>query len=151
MNDWQADFAVFDRAGQLAAVAEAKKKSGADPSWATAWFRNYLAHQRSAAPPFVLLATPERLYLWKRPSEASSPEPTAVTDARRLFSSYLLRSNLDPAHLSSRTFEFILGAWLTDLSHHLWQPSGPEEIRAFVDTGLLDAVQNGRVVADIAA
>jgi hypothetical protein len=151
MNDWQADFAVFDQAGQLAVIAEAKKKSGADSKWAIAWFRNYLAHQRTSAPRFVLLATPERLYLWKRPSQESSPEPTAMTDARRLFSSYLQRSNLDPADLSSRTFEFIVGAWLNDLSHHLWQPSAPEEISAFVDTGLLDAVENGRVVADLAA
>lgn len=151
MHDWQADFAVFSQDGQLAAIAEAKKKTDTRPGWATAWFRNYLAHQRSSAPPFVLLATPEKLYVWKRPLEASSPEPTAVADARRLFSSYLRRSNLDPADLSSRTFEFIVGAWLNDLSHHLWRPSAPEEVSAFVETGLLEAVENGRVVADIAA
>jgi hypothetical protein len=151
MHDWQADFAVFNQDGQLAAIAEAKKKSDAGPGWATAWFRNYLAHQQSSAPPFVLLVTPEKLYLWKRPSEGSSPEPTAVADARRLFSSYLRRSNLEPADLSSRTFEFIVGAWLNDLSHHLWFPTAPEETSAFVDTGLLEAVENGRVVADIAA
>ena len=63
MHDWQADFAVFDQDGQLAAIAEAKKKTGADPDWATAWFRNYLEHQQTSAPPFVLLATPEKLYL----------------------------------------------------------------------------------------
>jgi hypothetical protein len=99
----------------------------------------------------VLLATPEKLYLWKRPAEASSPEPTAVTDARRLFSSYLRRSNLDPAQVSGSTFEFIVGAWLNDFSHHLWRPSAPDEVRALVDTGLLEAVENGHVVSDIAA
>jgi hypothetical protein len=150
IHDWQADFAVFSEDGQLAAIAEAKKKTDARPGWATAWFRNYLAHQQSSAPPFVLLATPEKLYVWKRPSEKSSSEPTAVADGRRLFSPYL-RSKLDPADLSSRTFEFVVGAWLDDLSHHLWRPSAPEEIIAFVETGLLEAVQNGRVVADVAA
>src|SRR5438046_1809630 len=109
MRDWQADFAVFGQDGQLAAIAEAKKKPDAGLGWATAWFRNYLEHQQTSAPPFVLLATPEKLYLWKTRSDGSSPEPTAVTDARRLFSSYLRRSNLDPADLSSRTFEFIVG------------------------------------------
>ena len=151
MHDWQADFAVFNPEGELTAIAEAKKKSDAGPGWATAWFRNYLAHQQTSAPPFVLLATPEKLYLWKRPSPESSSEPTAVTDARRLFSSYLHRSNLDPADLSGRTFEFIVGAWLNDLSHHLWQPSVPEDVSALVDTGLLEAIEDGRVVADIAA
>jgi hypothetical protein len=151
MDDWQADFAVFSEDGQLAVIAEAKKKTGTDQTWATAWFRNYLDRQRSAAPRFVLLATPERLYLWKGPAETSAPEPTAVADARRIFSSYLQRPNLDPAALSSRTFEFIVGAWLDDLSHHLWRPSAPEEISALVETGLLEAVENGRVVAAVAA
>lgn len=151
IHEWQADFAVFNETGQLAAIAEAKKKADASPNWAMAWFRNYLAHQGTSAPPFVLLATPDKLYLWKRPSETASAEPTAVADTRRLFSSYLRHSNLNAANVTGRTFEFIVGAWLNDLSNHLWQPSAPEDVRAFVDTGLLKAVENGRVVADVAA
>lgn len=151
MHDWQADFAVFGHDGQLAAIAEAKRKPNADRRWATAWFRNYRAHQGSSGPPFVLLATPEKIYVWKESSETSSPEPTAVTDARSLFAPYLRPSNLDPRDLSSFAFELIVGAWLSDLSQHLWQPSAPEDIHAFVDTGLLEAVGNGRVVSDIAA
>jgi hypothetical protein len=135
----------------LAAIAEAKRKLHAGPAWATAWFQNYLEHQNSSAPPFVLLATPEKVYLWKRPAEGASAEPTAITDARRVFGSYLRRSNLDPAELSSQAFEIVVGAWLHDFSHHLWQPSSQEDVTAFVDTGLLEAVENGRVVADIAA
>ncbi len=151
MQDWQADFAVFSADGQLAAIAEAKKKADVGTGWAAAWFRNYLAHQQSSAPPFVILATPEKVYLWKRLSDASSFEPTAVTDARRLFASYLPPSAANAADLSSRAFEFVVGSWLNDLSHHLWQPSAPEEINALRETGLLQAVANGRVVADIAA
>lgn len=151
VHDWQADFAVFSQDGQLAVIAEAKKKPHVGPRWAVDWFRNYLAHQGSAAPPFVLLATPENVYLWKQPFALTSPEPTAVADARRLFASYLRRSNLDLAKLSSRGFEIIVGAWLDDLSHQLWQPSVPEDVIAFVDTGLLEAIENGRVVADVAA
>ena len=151
MQDWQADFAVFSQDGQLAAIAEAKKKPDASSSWAAAWLRNYLDHQESAAPPFVILATPEKVYLWKRPSSASSPEPTAVTDARRLFAAYLPTSVASAAHLSGAAFEFVVGAWLNDLSHHLWQPITPEEISALSESGLLQAIANGRVVAAIAA
>lgn len=150
-HDWQADFAVFGQDGLLAAVAEAKKKPQAGPHWAAAWFRNYSAHQRIPSPPFVILVTPEKLYLWKRTADAISAEPTAVTDAHRLFGSYFRRSNLDPADVSGPAFELIVGAWLNDLSQRVWQPAAPEELRAFVDTGLLEAVENGRVVADIAA
>jgi len=150
VHKWRADFVVFDETGKLAAVAEAKKKPGADLPWAIAWLRNYLAHEHGVPPQFVLLATPERVYLWQQPGTAS-PDPTAVADARGLFSSYLHRSNADPAHISGRTFEFIVGAWLNDLSHRLWEPSNPEQVRVFVDTGLLEAIENGRVVSDIAA
>jgi hypothetical protein len=151
MQDWQADFAVFSADGQLAAIAEAKKKADVGSGWAAAWFRNYLAHQRSLAPPFVILATPEKIYLWKHPNDVSSSEPTALTDARRLFAPYLPPSATNAADLSSRAFEFVVGSWLTDLSQHLWQPSAPEEIDAFRETGLLQAIANGRVVSEIAA
>lgn len=150
IQDWQADFAVFSPDGQLAAIAEAKKKPNVTTNWAAAWLRNYLDHQESAAPPFVILATPEKVYLWKRPSPAAS-EPPAVTDARRLFASYLPTSVTSAAHLSGVAFEFVVGAWLNDLSHHLWQPTTPEEVSALRESGLLQAISNGRVVADIAA
>jgi hypothetical protein len=145
------DFVVFNRDGQLVAMAEAKNKRGASPRWAADWFRNYLADQPSFAPPFTLLITPEKLYLWKRTAEQSSPEPTDAFDAQHLFASYLDRSHLDPAELSGQTFEFLVGAWLDDLTQRIWQPTQSEERRVLVDSGFLDAVTNGRVVSDIAA
>lgn len=151
IHDWQADFAVFDQNGQLAVVAEAKNKRGADRQWASEWFRNFLARQHSPAPPFVLLATPEAFYLWKRTEKAESFEPTAAPDARRLFASYLPSSELDISNIAGSTFEFIVGAWLDDLTHGLWQPSAPEERQAFADSGLIEAVENGRFVTDVAA
>jgi len=110
-----------------------------------------LAQQHTSAPTFVLLATPEKLYLWKDPSPASSHEPTAIADAERLFGGYLRRSNFGLSDLSGRTFEFVVGAWLHDLSQHVWLPTAPDEVHALVETGLFDAVENGRVVADLAA
>ncbi len=151
IHDWRADFAVFDQSGQLTVIAEAKKKSGADPRWASEWFRNYLAHQQTSAPPFILLATPETLYLWKRSAGSSSSEPTAIADARRVFSFYLDRSNLDATTLGGQAFEIVVGAWLHDLSHLGWQPSTPDERQVLVDSGLLDAIKNGRVVSEVAA
>jgi hypothetical protein len=52
---------------------------------------------------------------------------------------------------AGRTFELVVGAWLNDLSQHIWLPIAPDEVRALVETGLFDAVENGRVVADVAA
>ena len=114
-QDWQADFAVYAPDGHLTAIAEAKKKTDADPSWAAAWLRNYLAHQQSVAPAFVILATPTQVYLWRQPSLTGSSAPTAVTDARRLFAAYLPPTTTSLAELSSHAFEFVVGAWLHDL------------------------------------
>jgi hypothetical protein len=150
-HDWQADFAVLDQSGRLALVAEAKNKRGADPQWATEWFRNFVTLQRGPAPPYVLLATPESLFIWKRSEKGSSLEPTATVDARRVFASYLRNSSLEITNISGSTFEFIVGAWLDDVSHGFWQALVPEERRLFGDSGLLEAVENGRVVSDVAA
>ena len=150
VHDWGVDFAMVDQAGQLVAVAEAKKKESAEPGWAAAWFRNYNANLPNVAPPFVILATPEAIYVWARRDCGSSAEPTAVADASGIFHSYLRRSNLD-ANVSSTTFELVVGAWLDDFAHHLWQPSTPEEARVFVGTGLYEAVKGAHVVANVAA
>lgn len=148
-RDWQADFAVFDQNGQLAVVAEAKNKRSADRQWAVEWFRNFAERQNSPAPPFVLLATPEAFYLWRGTEKASS-EPIAAVDAHRLFASYLPNSKLEISNIAGSTFEFIVGAWLEDVSLGLW-PLAPEDRRMFGDSGLLEAVENGRVVSDVAA
>src|SRR5260221_7188043 len=148
-NDSHTDYAVFGRNGQLAVVVEAKNKRQVTSAWAAAWFRNYLADRRTA-PPFVVLATPSRVYVWNT-VKASSGTPAAETDARRLFSAYLSSSITDPTKLSGAGLELVVGAWLRDLSQQLWQPSDPEDVAALVDTGLLKAVENGRIVTEVAA
>lgn len=148
-DDWDADFSVFDGRGQLAVVAEAKNVV-ADSRWAAEWFQNYSGRQRTAPPPFVMLATPEKIYVWKRPEKVSVSEP-AVVDAYRLFTSYLRGSKLDVRSIDGSTFEFIVGAWLHHFVLALWQPSEPDEKRAFVDSGLHDLVENGRFASNVAA
>lgn len=151
MRDWQTDFAIFDENGQLTAIAEAKSQTNRDESWASAWLRNFSEHQTSPMPLFVLLATPETLYIWKRRSEQESFKPIATTDTRRLLSSYFNRPNYDTADLLKPVFEFVIGAWLDGMAHGLWEPSDDEDVRALVDTGLLEAMRNGRVTSSLAA
>jgi hypothetical protein len=151
MRDWEADFSVFDRRGRLALVAEAKNKRAADAQWASEWFCNFATRQQSPAPPFVLLATPETLFIWKGNGKDSSPELIAAVDARRVLGSYFRNSSLQLSNISGSTFEFIVGAWLNDVSHGFWQVLAPEERHLFGDSGLLEAIENGRVVADVAA
>jgi hypothetical protein len=150
-NNWQADFAMFDRNGQLVAVAEAKNLPDIDLEWAMEWFGYRLELKEAVMPRFVLLVTPGKLYVWKQTAAPPSVEPAAAIDARRLFDFYLERSTLRIDRLNGATFEFLVGAWLDAFAHGMWQPSTPEERRALIDTGLLEAVENGRVVSEVAA
>ena len=71
------DFAIYDRAGQLAAVAEVTSKTGTTHEWATQFRRNILAFDGIPGSDFFLLLTPDRYYLWKRGvynGEATEPK-----------------------------------------------------------------------------
>jgi hypothetical protein len=60
-----ADLSLYDRDGRLIAIAEVKNKRGTSPEWAAKFRRNLLVHSRYAQADFFLLATPDRLYVWK--------------------------------------------------------------------------------------
>lgn len=148
-TDWAADYSIFDERGQLAAIAEAKAIPGTDVEWAWDWFRFRLENERVAGPRFVLLVTPDTMFLWKRRPDESWPEPLTA-DARRILAPYV-SSKLDLATMSGSTFEFLVGAWLDALAHGTWRPETPDQIRMIVDSGLLPLIEKGRVAAQILA
>jgi len=147
------DLALYDRDGQLAAVAEIKNKIGTSREWAARLRRNILAHGGFRSIDFFLLVTPDRLYLWKDAGgEATLVEPTYEVDAHPLLEPYFSRAGVDPADVSGRAFELVVAAWLADLI----RSNGPPEKLADEQTwlaasGLLDAVRNGRVAYEVAA
>jgi hypothetical protein len=144
----QADFAVYDRSGQLAAVAEAKRKAGTSTDWAAMWFRNFIQHAQST-PPYLLLATPDTVYLWQRGLAASSPP--RVLRGSDIFRTYFERSHLTAGDVSPQAFELIVGDWLHDVLSDLWQPVNADLRVPFVESGFLDAVRQGRVESQAAA
>lgn len=145
----KADFAVFDRRGQLAAIAEAKKKVGTSSSWAAQWARNYLAH--SHAPSYLLLITPDKLYLWDKPAGGTAEQNPRVANARELFRNYLARADRATDELSGDAFELLVGTWLNDLMRHVWHPGAPDQQEALAASGFIDAVKDGHLEADTAA
>jgi hypothetical protein len=147
MTVLQADFAVYDRSGQLAAVAEAKKKAGTSMDWAAMWFRNFIQHAQST-PPYLLLATPDTVYLWQRGVASSPPRVLKGSD---IFRTYFERSHLSPSDVSPQAFELVVGAWLHDVLSDLWQPVNAELRAPLVESGFLDAVRQGRVESQAAA
>jgi hypothetical protein len=148
-----ADLALYDRDGQLTAVAEIKNKVGTSREWAAKLRRNILAHGGFRSIDFFLLVTPDRLYLWKDAgSEPTLVEPTYEVDAHPLLEPYFARAGVHPADVSGRAFELVVAAWLADLVRSAGSPENlADQQRWLVESGFLGAVRNGRVEYEVAA
>src|ERR1017187_7819118 len=60
------DFVAYDRDGGVLLLAEAKSRHGTSQDWAAGLRRNMLAHGLLPWAKYFLIATPERMYLWKQ-------------------------------------------------------------------------------------
>jgi hypothetical protein len=147
------DFALYDRNGQLTAVVEVKNKLGTSREWAVKLRRNLLVHDDRYGTNFLLLVTPDRLYLWKNASaEPTLVQPTYEVDAKTIFAAYLERAGVPPDEVSGQAFELIVAAWLGDLmrseEQHEESANGQEWL---VESGLLAAIRDGRIEYEEAA
>jgi len=145
-----ADLALYDRNGQLTAVAEVKNKLGTSREWATQLRRNILAHGRPYNVDFFLLVTPDRLYLWK--NAGPTPlliRPTYETDAQPIFAPYFERAGVDPHHVSGHAFALIVAAWLSDLVRAEEPLEQLNEQKWLVESGFLTAVRDGRIAYEV--
>jgi hypothetical protein len=97
---------------------------------------------------YLLLVTPENVYLWDEPNRAADPEPAYVFDATALFRAYAQRLRTEPDHISTQGFELLVANWLNDLLHTSWSPATdqPEPLRT---SGFLEAVEGGHVRSEI--
>ena len=145
-----ADLALYDRNGQLTAVAEVKNKLGTSRAWATQLRRNILAHGGHYNVAFFLLVTPDRLYLWK--NAGPTPlliQPTYETDAQPIFAPYFERAGVDPHNVSGHAFELIVAAWLSDLVRAEEPLEQLNEQKWLVESGFLTAVRDGRIAYEV--
>lgn len=140
------DFAVYDRAGHVAVLLEAKRRDATDPSWASEW--HSMVVDRMAGPneaPIVLIAL-DRLYGWRPGAEASAP-PDWTVDARELLKPYFDRLRIEPTAIEPRLFEEIVGLWLRDVAE------GKMNDEALVGDAhdVITAIRDGEVVEQVAA
>jgi hypothetical protein len=138
------DFSLYHRFRQLTALVDVRSVYGTSTEWAAKLRRNLLAHSEIPRGPFLLVATPERIFLWR---DATGSDPLATPDyeveAEPLFRSYLPKSG--PAAelrvINAQTFELIVQSWLSDLMR-----GKPESVpTAFADSGFADTVRRGRI------
>jgi hypothetical protein len=142
------DFVLHSRDQRLTTLVEVKSKPNTSASWAAQLRRNRLAHgQSSPRGDFLLLVTPDRLYLWKE-ADADSARlmPSFEADARPLFAPYFQRAGVSASVASPHAFELVVAAWLGDLVRGA---DSPEKLSAeqpwLIESGLLDAVTGGQI------
>jgi hypothetical protein len=142
------DFVLHSRDRRLTTLVEVKSRPNTSSSWATQLRRNRLAHGNpSRRGDYLLLATPDRIYLWKGASDdPATLNPSFEADARPLFGPYFQRAGVKAEGASPQAFELVVAAWLGDLV----RAAEPRENLSaqqpwLVDSGFLDAVVGGQI------
>jgi hypothetical protein len=76
-----------------------------------------LSHGLLPSSKYFLIATPERLYLWRQeqPNGAEAP-PEVTADAEQIFQPYFERLEQQPSKIGPEAFEYLVLAWLTDIA-----------------------------------
>jgi len=140
------DYSLYDRFGQLAALVEAKSVYGKSKEWASHLRRNLLAHDGTPSVAYLLIVTPERIFLWK---DAQATDPLAAPgyeiDAEPLFRPYFPKSGpaAERRAINGQVFELVVLAWLSDLMRDPDEPAfNPASL---ADSGFADAVRQGRI------
>jgi hypothetical protein len=149
-----ADLALYNNAGRLIAVVEVKNKPGTSREWAAQLRSNVLAHGGFRSSDFFLLITPDKLYVWKDAGiKPAVITPTYVVDAQPILKPYFEAAHIEPAAINGPTFELVVGAWLGDLIRSESKSSQVSSTSEdwLTESGLLDAVKNGRVEYEAAA
>jgi hypothetical protein len=147
----RADVAVYSAENKLRLVVEVKKKPVAQKisrEWATSIHRNLLAHAGIPVTPFFLLVVPpEHLFLWKEGDAGNfERKPDYEVKAKEFFGRYF--DKLSPVFKESSEhyyLEYLVSHWLKDLVKSEPSPDYPSS-KWLYDSGLYDAIKNGKVV-----
>jgi hypothetical protein len=111
------DFVAYDREGRVLLLAEVKSRLGTSKSWAARLRRNMLSHGILPWAKYFLIATPERMYLWKQEDPDSAEMPPEFTiDAANVFQPYFKKLHQEPSEIGPEAFELLVLTWLTDIA-----------------------------------
>jgi hypothetical protein len=111
------DFVAYDREGKVVLLAEAKSRHGTSVDWAARLRRNMLSHGHLPWARYFLIATPERMYIWRqeRPDATDAP-PEFTIDAAKVFQPYFQKLRQEPSKIGPEAFELLVLTWLTDMA-----------------------------------
>ena len=143
------DLVAYNPERELTLVVEVKARTGTSREWAMQLRRNMLAHHPFPKSRYMLLALPDHFYLWKDADPAAQlVDPTYELDVRPFLRSYYDEAETSADRISGSSFELIIFFCLTQLLHRGLPPDAPEDQKQFfLESGLLEALKNGRIEA----
>ncbi len=146
-----ADMVLYDSDGHIKLIVEVKGRTNTTRSGAQQVRRNMLAHGAVPDSRFLLLAFPDRLYLWKDADNTQeSAEPAYEIDAAPFFRPYFEKAGVSPGEVSRQGFELIVTSWLNELVNWGISDNVPEpQKRSLQESGLVEAVKGGRVAVEV--
>lgn len=140
------DLLAFGPGGDIVLVGQVKSRLGTSEAWARGFRRNMLAHGTIPRAPFFLIATPERLYLWKQDQPDQNDRPPEFTlDTRKEFQHYLGNSTRIFQSMGDGALELIVSSWLTEVAgRNPQQVKNDPSTRWLSDSGLLRTLEEAR-------
>ena len=145
------DFVIYDRDGRLAVAVGVMARRVTSSRWAAETRRNLVTLGgpgpfRGAS--FLILATLDRVYIWKEPHAADEPAPPDYElDAELIFAPYLGNTRWRLEEIGRDAFELVVMSWLNDL---ILQAPGAPHVR-LEGLAFFEATKDGRIEDSIAA
>ncbi|MBV9768188.1 MAG: hypothetical protein JOZ32_01340 [Bryobacterales bacterium] len=145
------DLIAYDREGNIVLLAETKSMPGTSKRWAAELRRNMLAHGALPQAKYFLIATPERIYVWKQDmkQEAASGEtifPEFTIDAAQELQPYFEKFQQKPSEIGPEEFTLLVSSWLTNLA---WAGEERGKLSSSIawlrDSGLQESLRGARV------
>ena len=143
----RADLAVYNSEGVLKIVVEIKGRHGTTSEWATHTRRNMAAHGNLSNVDYFIIATQDRLYMWKESGiEPDLVPPTYEADLRSELAPYYEVSYLDNNDISEYALELLIATWLNDISQSTLVAGRERTVENWIsESGLMNAAENGRI------
>jgi hypothetical protein len=139
-------------AGDVRLIVEIKAKTGTTRAWAQALRKNLVAAMPQIEASYLLVALPDKIYLWPPQSNATDQAPVEVSGVEELFSPYHRQSEAISRPIRGAALELIVQAWVQDLLHRTEQNDSLSPHEAWIsESGLLDALKDTHLVLDKAA
>lgn len=145
----RADILVRSPNNDIKLIVEVKGRTHSSPDWAAKFRHNLLAHQVLPKSEFFLFALPDFLYLWRNGNDSEVTLPDYTVSTLSILQKYLTRLDDEPKYIAEEGLRLALTSWLRDVTYASKRPPvGSNAYRLLIESGLLDAIDKGVVIAE---